>query len=139
MLSEIEMEFTSCLCGEIEFQVSGAFGEVRYCHCTQCRKVTGTAFSANAKVKRSDWKISKGHNFVTEYEQAPGIFRAFCGKCGSPLYSRLNREPDHIRVRLGSFSNPSGVQIGGHVWVSSKASWYEIEDSKVRFAEGKPV
>jgi len=132
------MEVTTCLCGEIEFQVTGAFGEVRFCHCAQCRKVTGTAFSANAKVKRRDWKITKGDSYVSEFEQAPGIFRAFGGKCGSPLYSRLDREPDQIRVRLGSFNSPPDVKVAAHVWVSSKASWYNIAEDDVCFSEAKP-
>jgi len=131
------MASTTCLCGEIEFQVTGLFGEVRYCHCSQCRKVTGTAFSANAKVERCHWRIIKGDGFITEYEQAPGIFRAFCGKCGSPLYSRLDREPNHIRVRLGSFHDPEGVNVTGHVWVSSKASWFDIPESDICFEKGR--
>jgi len=129
------MTTTTCLCGEIEFRVTSEFGDVRFCHCSKCRKVTGSAFSANVKIKKSDWKIVNGSAFVTEYEQAPGIFRSFCRKCGSPVYSRLDREPDHIRVRLGSFDNPTGVNVLGHVWVSSKASWYDIPVSDDCFSQ----
>ena len=129
------MTKTSCLCGDIEFQVTGSFGDVRYCHCSQCRKVTGSAFSANAKIDSSCWRLSKGEALVTEYEQSPGIFRAFCGKCGSPLYARIDSEPDFIRVRLGSYDNPAGVKVVGNVWVSSKAPWYRIPESEQCFAE----
>jgi len=40
-----------CLCGEVQFSVAGHMGEVRYCHCSMCRRVTGSAFSANARVR----------------------------------------------------------------------------------------
>lgn len=129
------MTATTCLCTEIEFEVIGSFADVRLCHCTKCRKVSGSAFSANAKISRRNWKLKKGQEFVVEYEQAPGIFRAFCGKCGSPIYARLDRDPDNIRVRLGSFDNPEGVNVLGHVWVSSKAPWYDIADSETCFSD----
>lgn len=57
------------------------------------------------------------------------MFKAFCSLCGSPLYARSDHDPDDIRVRLGGFEGELDVRITGHVWVSSKATWYEIEDS----------
>ena len=118
-----------CLCEKVQFQVSGSFGKVRYCHCSQCRRMTGTAFSANAKVKLEAWELTAGAEHVREFEHKPGIFRGFCSNCGSPVYSRLVWDPDHIRVRLGTFEQVDEVEITGHVWVSSKANWYTIEDS----------
>ena len=118
-----------CLCEKIEFSVRGEFGEVRYCHCSQCRRVSGTAFSANAKIKIDSWELEKGRELVKEYEHKPGIYRAFCSECGSPIYARVEADPENVRVRLGSFETVEGVEITGHVWVSSKASWYSIEGS----------
>jgi len=131
----MKLTTTTCLCGNIEFGVTGPFGEVRYCHCTQCRKVTGSAFSANVKIHRSNWSLSKGSSDITEFEQAPGIFRAFCSQCGSPIYSRLDNDPDYLRVRLGSFDEPPGVNVTAHVWVSSKAPWHAIDESIPCFDE----
>ncbi len=123
------MNIGRCLCEEVEFTVSGSFGEVRYCHCSQCRRVSGSAFSANAKVSKKHWNINKGNELINEFEHKPGIHRAFCANCGSPVYSRLDSDPENIRVRLGSFDSVMDVKVTGHVWVSSKASWYDIEDS----------
>lgn len=116
-----------CLCEGIHFSVLGSFGEVRYCHCSQCRRVTGSAFSANAKISIESWSISRGEELIREYESKPGIYRAFCSKCGTPVYSKLLSDPQNIRVRLGSFETVKEVYITGHVWVSSKAPWYSIE------------
>jgi len=125
-----------CLCGKVQLSVAGDFGEVRYCHCSLCRRSTGSAFSANAKVSAKAWRIESGHALVMEYEHNPGFRRAFCSKCGSPLYATLETEPGYVRVRLGSFESVERVDITGHVWVSSKAVWYTLEDTLPLHPEG---
>jgi hypothetical protein len=125
-----------CLCGAVHYRVEGAFGEVRYCHCTRCRRGNGTAFSANAKVPRSAWTASDPQSVIREYEQKPGIFRAFCSRCGSPIYARLESDPNHVRVRLGGFEGPLDVNVTAHVWISCKAPWYAMEVELPCFAEG---
>lgn len=124
-----------CLCGNVQFSVAGDFGEIRYCHCAYCRRTTGSAFSANAKVSTKAWRIERGQALVTEYEHKPGMHRAFCAKCGSPLYARLAIDPEYVRVRLGTFESVAGADITGHVWVSSKAAWYKLEDTLPRHPE----
>lgn len=128
-----------CLCGEVQFSVAGNMGEVRYCHCSHCRRVTGSAFSANARVRVESWKIESGQSLIKEYEQKPGFYRAFCSRCGSPVFARLDSDTQHIRVRLGSFVIAENVDVTGHVWVSSKANWYCIEDTLPRYLESFEV
>lgn len=119
----------TCLCGTFEYTVEGSFGDVRYCHCGECRRGNGTAFSANARIHWSQWSLRGPREQITEYEHKPGLFKAFCAGCGSPLYARSDRDPDDIRVRLGGFEGTLDARITGHVWVGSKATWYTIEDS----------
>jgi hypothetical protein len=118
-----------CLCGTFQYTVEGSFGDVRYCHCSKCRRGSGTAFSANARIHRSQWSLQGPREKITEYEHKPGLFKAFCSNCGAPLYARSDHDPDDIRVRLGGFDGPLDVRITGHVSVDSKATWYKIEDS----------
>jgi hypothetical protein len=125
----------TCLCGTFRYSVEGPLGDVRYCHCGQCRRGNGTAFSANAKVDRSRWTLEGPRDAVTEYEHKPGLFKAFCSRCGSPLYARSDLDPDDLRVRLGGFEGPLDTRITAHVWVGSKSTWYEIEDSLARHPE----
>jgi hypothetical protein len=127
-----------CQCGIFEYSVEGSLGEVRYCHCAKCRRGNGTAFTANARIHRSQWAIQGPRDLITEYEHKPGLFKAFCARCGSPLYARSSHDPDDIRVRIGGFEGPLDVRITAHVWVGSKAEWYEIEDSLPCHAEALP-
>jgi hypothetical protein len=125
----------TCLCGVFKYTVTGSFGDVRYCHCSKCRRGNGTAFSANARVQKSQWTLEGPKDKVTEFEHKPGMFKAFCSRCGSPLYARSSQDPDDIRVRLGGFKENLDVNITGHVWTSSKATWYTIEDSIACYPE----
>jgi hypothetical protein len=124
-----------CLCGKVRYQVAGSLGEVRYCHCTRCQRATGSAFSANARIPAVRFALLAGQELVREYEERPGIFRAFCSVCGSPVYARLGREPEDIRVRIGGLSGELDVRIPAHVWASSKSSWYSIADTLPRYSE----
>ncbi len=125
----------SCLCCLFTFTVSGSFGDVRYCHCSQCRKKTGTAFSANAKIRETHGRCLGTRDKITEFEHKPGLYNAFCSDCGSPLYARSDHDPDDVRVRLGGFEDTVDATITGHVQTSSKADWYCIEDSIPQFSE----
>jgi len=129
-----------CLCGRVRYRVAGPFGDVRYCHCSRCRRATGTAFSANAKVEAGRFEVSAGRGDIREYE-APSGPRAFCGGCGAPIYARVTGEPDYVRVRLGGFDGPVDARITAHVFVGSKGPWYEIAGPLPRHAEaiGSPL
>jgi hypothetical protein len=126
----------SCFCGQFTISVEGSFGDVRYCHCSQCREKTGSAFTANARIKESQFSIHGPIEMITEFEHKPGLFNAFCSRCGSPLYARSADDPTDIRVRLGGFGGELDVNVTGHVWVSSKADWYEIQDDLPQYDQG---
>ena len=57
-----------CLCGAFRYTVEGPLGEVRYCHCSQCQRGSGTAFSANAKIDRAQWRLEGPQEEITEFE-----------------------------------------------------------------------
>lgn len=127
-----------CLCGTVRFHITGRLGPIGYCHCSQCRRASGTAFAANADVRRGEIQFDSGLDRVSEYESSPGKFRAFCARCGSPVYSRTTSDPGHLRVRLGTLDQDPGRRSLAHVWVSSKAPWFEIGDALPQFPEGPP-
>jgi hypothetical protein len=124
-----------CLCGAVRYRVFGSLGEARLCHCDMCRLANGTAFSANVSVPRTSYSLLSGEQVIAEYESSPGRYRAFCSKCGSPVYARLIDDPDHIRIRLGGLTGEIDVSIVAHTWVSSNPDWYSIEDSLEQFPE----
>jgi hypothetical protein len=112
----------------VQFEVDGALGETRLCYCELCRHANGTAFSANVPVRLENYRLISGRESIREYESSPGAFRAFCSVCGSPVYGRSVRDPDHIRVRLGTLAKDTAARVAAHVWVGSKPDWYIITD-----------
>jgi hypothetical protein len=124
-----------CLCGGIQIEVTGKLGPVVYCHCSRCRKASGSAFGANADVRRKYWQLS-GQELLREYESSPGVFRAFCSRCGSPIYSRRAAEPDAYRLRLGLLADDPERRSLAHFWVGSKAPWFQITDDLPCFERG---
>ena len=127
-----------CLCGGIRFRLTGKLGPAGFCHCKQCQRASGSAFAANAPVRTKYFGIIAGTGLLSEYESTPGKFRAFCSRCGSPIYSRRESEPEIRRIRLGSLDSDPERRPLVHVWVSSKAPWYSIEDSLPHYSEGLP-
>ncbi len=127
-----------CLCEGVRFEISGKIGPVVYCHCSQCRRASGTAFAANADVRTHYLQWIAGRELICEYESSPGKVRAFCSRCGSPLYSRTSAQPETIRVRLGALDGDPGRRSVAHCWVSAKAPWFEISDALPRFEQAPP-
>ena len=112
-----------CLCGGFQFEIIGPIGEVRLCHCDLCRRANGTAFSANARIPLERYRVIAGEELISEYESSPGARRCFCSRCGSPVFANVARDPDHVRIRLGTLDREADAEITAHVWVGSKARW----------------
>jgi hypothetical protein len=127
-----------CLCGGVRYRIAGKLGPAIYCHCNKCRRASGSAFAANAPVRLRYFEIAAGAELVREYESSPGKFRAFCGRCGSPLYSRSDADPETRRIRLGTLDADPGRRPLAHFWVSEQAPWHEIHDALPRYPEGVP-
>lgn len=123
------MSYTAhCLCAGIRFRIEGELEPLQICHCSQCRRANGTAFATNVPVARSAFHLDSGAELVTEYESSPGKKRAFCQRCGSPLYSRRDNLPEVLRVRVGLLNEPLPVRPSAHFCVESKANWWDIAD-----------
>jgi putative intracellular protease/amidase len=128
----------SCLCGAVRYAIAGELGEFGYCHCKSCRKASGTAHAANAPVDRENFRMLQGADGVRQFESSPGKFRAFCSRCGSPLYAYLAASPGVLRVRLGTLDTPFTKQARAHTFVSDKAPWEEIGAPLPQFPEWAP-
>ncbi|MBU6484897.1 MAG: GFA family protein [Betaproteobacteria bacterium] len=129
----------SCLCGQVKYTLSAEPGAFGYCHCTSCRKASGSAHAANAPVDRSSFQLVAGSTVIREYQSSPGKYRAFCSNCGSPIYAYLSAAPDVIRIRLGSLDTPFTKAPQAHTWVSDKAPWEPIADAIPQFDTWAPT
>ncbi len=107
-----------------------------YCHCSTCQRANGSAFGANAPIRSRYLKWVSGRDSIREYESSPGKFRAFCPRCGSPIYSRRVDDPDSFRIRLGTVDGDPERRSRAHFWVSSRAPWFEISDDLAQYPEG---
>ena len=127
-----------CLCGRVRFEIDGKLGPAIYCHCSQCRRASGSAFASNAPVRARHLRFTAGRDAICEYESTPGKLRAFCSGCGSPVYSRLASDPDTLRIRMGTLDGDPGRRPLAHFWVGSKAPWHEITDALPQYPGDVP-
>jgi hypothetical protein len=126
----------SCLCGGIQYEVDGSFGPVVHCHCSMCRKATGAAFRTRAAVATAAFRWLAGESLLSKYESSPGETRTFCRVCGATLPTFFRDHPGQIGLPLGTLDDDPGVRPSAHVFVDSKAPWFEIADSLPQFSEG---
>jgi hypothetical protein len=94
-----------------------------------CRKLHAAAFRTRARVATKDWKTLTGEEFIKFYESSPGEWKAFCRECGSSLFTKFDRHPEVLGFPLGTLDTDPGVKPARHVFVGSKAPWYDITDS----------
>jgi len=125
----------SCLCGAVRYEVRGDLGTAVYCHCSRCRKASGTAFASNAVIAARDFVVVQGEDALRTFSTPQGVHRVFCSKCGSPLTSSRDSLPDVLRLRLGSLDTPVPAAPSAHIFVGSKAAWWEIRDQLPQHAE----
>lgn len=118
----------SCLCGGVRYEIDGEVEKASNCHCSLCRKMSGSAFSSGATIAAASFRFISGADLLQEWESSPGNFRCFCGRCGSPILKRKSNAPNDIRLRMGTLDTDPGVKPSKHSHVKSKASWFEIKD-----------
>jgi hypothetical protein len=139
-VAERESQLTGgCLCGGVRFEITAPLGPASYCHCSRCRRRTGTAASVQARIDGSSLRILAGEELVKAYRPPTGFEKLFCAECGSSLFSRNPSNPSQMSVRLGAFDEDPGVRPSWRQFVAYAASWEPIPDDGLpRFDESKP-
>jgi hypothetical protein len=125
-----------CLCGAVRYEIDGSFAAAGHCHCSMCRKSHGAAFATWAFVSPEQFKWTSGVEFVEAYQSSPELERRFCRKCGSPLVA--THDGKAMEVVLGTVDGDPGVRPREHIFVGSKAPWYEITDALPQFEKWPP-
>ena len=123
----------SCLCGGIRYEIGGELSDFGYCHCQSCRKASGSAHGANAGVDKDRLRLYDAEGLLREYESSPGKIRAFCSRCGSPIFAYLTRTPNLVRIRLGTLDTPFEKRAQAHTFVGEKADWETITGDTPQF------
>ena len=128
----------SCLCGAISYVVEGEPSAFNYCHCRSCRKASGSAFAAIGSVPRDGFRLKGPGDTLAEYESSPGKMRAFCSRCGSPVYAYMTAHPETLRLRMGLLDSDFTGRPQSHIWVSQKPAWDTICDEVPQFEHSGP-
>lgn len=129
----------SCLCGEVAYEIPTPPLRMFLCHCSRCRQGRSAAHCANVFFKATDFRWTRGAGLV-EVFPLPGAQRfatAFCRNCGSEL-PRVAVERNVAVVPAGSLDSEPGITPAAHIFVGSKAPWFDISDGLPQFAEMPP-
>lgn len=113
----------SCLCGQVKFDIEGAFESFYLCHCKFCQKDTGSAHAANLFSTSAQLKwISGSEKVQTFILPSTRHTKSFCSQCGSALPNR-QMEGKLLVVPAGSLDNDVKAKPDGHIFCSSRAYW----------------
>jgi hypothetical protein len=121
-----------CMCGAVEYAVADAFEYALNCHCSQCRRATGSAFKPIAGIARSKLRLVRGAAEIMSYG-GEGPHDVHCRSCGSLLYS-IVRDGAYAHVAMGTLIDEPSIRPSMHIFTASKAGWHEIADDLPRYA-----
>jgi hypothetical protein len=117
-----------CMCGGVEYTVADAFRYAMNCHCSNCRRATGSAFKPFAGIERNQLRIARGWEAVSIYGDEEAAHDVHCATCGSLLYSVV-REGTYVHVAMGTLIDDPTIRPSMHIFVGSKAKWHQITDN----------
>jgi hypothetical protein len=121
----------------VRFQYARAVTQVGMCHCSKCRKVSGTASNAVIVVPEADLEWLAGRELLQEFALPDGWGATRCRTCGSPAPRKIPGAAAYW-VPAGALDDDPGLGIGGHIWVGSKAAWEVIPEGPPQFEAGLP-
>ena len=124
-----------CLCEAVIYQIQGELGPVYNCHCSKCRRWHAAAFRTRASINRSQFVWISGEDNLSPYKSSDNVTKFFCKTCGSPLISTYENKPDILGIPLGGIEGIESVKVEAHIFVGSKASWYEIAGDAIQYED----
>jgi hypothetical protein len=115
-----------CFCSAIHYAVPDEFRYAMNCHCSNCRRTTGSAFKPFAGIEREKFAVTQGQDGMLIYG-SDKAHDAHCRNCGSLLYS-LVRDGAWVHVAMGTLVDAPAIRPQRHIFVGSKAPWFTITD-----------
>ena len=124
-----------CLCGQIRYKVSAKPLQTVVCHCLNCQKQAGSAFSLVAFFSRDSLQLT-GELQTYEDKGTSGqtVYRRFCGTCGSPVITDTDNAPEMglIFIKAGTLDEVDVLQPSVHVWTERKHCWLTLAEDQVQ-------
>lgn len=129
-----------CNCGAVRYSLKGKVLGVAACHCTNCRKQSGSAYSVNMVVRASDMQLDGELTTFADHETESGkpVSREFCATCGSPIRSVPEATPGIVVVKVGTLDAPEPFAPKVHIWTRSALPWANIPTDAITFERGPP-
>ena len=114
----------SCLCGAVQYEISGAPTKFYHCHCQRCRKATGTGHASNLFLQPGSIKWLKGEELIRLYKvpEAKRFSNCFCTNCGSRV-PRYVKEVDAVILPAGSLDSEPPISPQARIFWGSRANW----------------
>lgn len=125
-----------CICGEVAFEINGVLPKAYQCHCSLCRKQSGSASNTGLMIAEKNFHWLKGEDNVSFFEKDTGFRSNFCSKCGSVVPNAFRDQP-YVWVPVGSLDDSEPLEVAIQICVGSKASW-DIVPSDVEQMDGMP-
>jgi hypothetical protein len=116
-----------CHCGGISFEAEADPGAVTVCHCTDCQRLTGSAFRANVRVPAASFVLRGGppKSYIKTADSGNKRRHAFCGDCGTPVYACAVENPDSYSLRLGTITQRAAFAPRRQIWRRSALPWVD--------------
>jgi len=114
-----------CHCGAIAYDAEIDPERVGICHCTDCQRLTGSAYRVTAAARREDFTLRRGspRTYVKTGDSGARRAQVFCGDCGSPLYTYAVDDPAMFGVRVGSIDQRDQLIPRRQIWCRSALPW----------------
>ncbi|WP_444930519.1 GFA family protein [Microbulbifer sp. SSSA002] len=123
-----------CLCGAVEFHLEKPIPNLYQCHCSLCRKLSGSASDSAMFVSRNQFRWVRGLDKISSYRTPTGYRSDFCGGCGSTV-PHLMSNTTHFWVPAGLLEGDIEGRVVAHLCTESRASWDEISGEAEWFKE----
>jgi hypothetical protein len=116
-----------CHCGAVRYEAEGSPVYVPYCHCETCRKTTGAPVVMFVMFEQEQVRFTKGERKI--YASSPGVGRAFCPNCGTPLtYEGDWAGKTIIEVHVSTLDDPETFVPDRHAFYGERISWFDVAD-----------
>ena len=127
-----------CECGRVRYEVDGEVEDFSHCHCSQCRRLHGTAYATFAGISRDKFRYVSGETDIKVYASSESNDRVFCAACGSNILVDSRSEPETLYLCMGTVDGDPPLPRGYHAYVGSKAAWHEITDDLDQYETDPP-
>jgi hypothetical protein len=116
-----------CHCGSIKFEAEIDPDALTICHCTDCRRLSGSAFRTNIRATAENFTLLSGSpkTYVKTAESGNKRVQAFCGICGTPIYACSLENPTSYSIRAGTITQLESLTPHQQIWRRSALHWVD--------------